>query len=314
LVMRSWQLQNFDDNLVNDRPIIGIIDQPNYEWDSQYGTTYIPASYVKWAESSGARVAPIYYNSTLEQLEVYFNSINGLIFTGGSLDLTPDDTYFQTANYFFQRSIKAFEAGDYFPIWGTCQGYQLLSILAADNVSVLLLNAYESENLPLPLIFTSVAKSSRLIGNIPGDLFLALSSQNITINLHHDGVPPEYYQNNPKLSSFFDLLSWNYDRKNKPFGSLIESKIYPIYGSQFHPERNQFEWDILERVSHSQTAVRASQYFGEFFINECRKNFHQFNNTIEEANALIYNYIPTFTGNEPPDTIPDQQTYFFNWS
>lgn len=37
-------------------------------------------------------------------------------------------------------------------------------------------------------------------------------TQNITINLHHDGVDPILFNENLKLSEFYDLLSINIDR------------------------------------------------------------------------------------------------------
>ena len=43
---------------VNNRPIIGILNQ-NFD-DNKH--TYIAASYVKWIESSGARVVPLFYD------------------------------------------------------------------------------------------------------------------------------------------------------------------------------------------------------------------------------------------------------------
>jgi len=88
----------------------------------------------------------------------------------------------------------------------------------------------------------------------------ALATQPITINLHHDGVDPATYSQNANLSSFFNLLSTNVDRKGKPFGSTIEAKHYPFYGIQWHAERNQFEWDTQELVSHIPIAIRTMQY------------------------------------------------------
>jgi len=53
--------------------------------------------------------------------------------------------------------------------WGTCMGFQLLSILGANNHSVLEENAFDSENLPLALNFTEAASQSRMFGGAPSD-------------------------------------------------------------------------------------------------------------------------------------------------
>ena len=47
---------------------------------------------------------------------------------------------------------QANDKGDYFPLWGTCLGFELLSVLTADNDSVI--SPVDAENISLPLTFT----------------------------------------------------------------------------------------------------------------------------------------------------------------
>jgi len=49
---------------------------------------------------------------------------------------------------------------------------------------------------------------------------------------------------------------------------LFTAINYPFYGSQFHPEKNQFEWTLAENIDHSYQAIEAMQYFANFFINQ----------------------------------------------
>jgi len=44
------------------------------------------------------------------------------------------------------------DSGDYFPVWGTCQGFQLLSVMTSGDENVLLHYEYDSENLGLLLV------------------------------------------------------------------------------------------------------------------------------------------------------------------
>lgn len=46
---------------------------------------------------------------------------------------------------------QANKNGDYFPLWGTCQGFELLTALTAGND---LLSEFDAENICLPLDFT----------------------------------------------------------------------------------------------------------------------------------------------------------------
>lgn len=88
----------------------------------------------------------------------------------------------------------------------------------------------------------------------------------------------------------------NKDKNDLEFISAFESKLYPFYGIQFHPEKNQFEFIEGKNIPHSLKSVRMSQYFANFFVEEARKNDNAFADWLHEQSALIYNYNPAFTG------------------
>jgi hypothetical protein len=56
----------------------------------------------------------------------------------------------------------------------------------------------------------------------------------------------------------------------------------------------------------------AVQYLVNFFVQEARKSQHRFATPAAEKAALIYQYHPTYTGDDTSESFPDQQTYFFN--
>jgi len=216
----------------------------------------------------------------------------------------------KTLQFFFQNSMEAFRKGDYFPIWGTCQGFQALSIAAAHNESVLQINAFQSRS-PTSLLFTDQAQQSKIFQYAPKDVIPILTNENITWQQHRDGIDPSLYLGaNPKLSSFFRLIATNVDKKGKPYASMIESFNFPIYATQFHPERNQFEWSENEELIHSFNASITMQYLANYFVNETRKSNHIFVSPNEELRYLIYSFNPTYTGNST-DSVVSQQTYYF---
>ena len=51
-------------------------------------TSYIAASYIKWAESAGARVVPVHYDASQVEIVTLLGQINGLLFPGGGADLS----------------------------------------------------------------------------------------------------------------------------------------------------------------------------------------------------------------------------------
>jgi len=277
--------------------------------DSDLSTAEISASYVKWVEQGGARVAVIPFDATVDHLKDLFQSVNGLLLTGGDNTLAPETQYFQTASHLWELAKEANLKGDYFPVWGTCQGFQLMCILAAEDQSVLLHDKYDSWNIAMPLTLTENANASRLLSGAPSVVISALTEQSSTQNLHHNGVLPETFASSKKLNDVFVLLSVNVDRKGKSFGSTIEGREFPFYATQWHPERNQFEWGVEETLCKTSDAIQSMQYLSDFFVLESRKNFHYCLSSCQSA--LIYNFQPTYTGQDTSDNTPDQQVYLF---
>jgi hypothetical protein len=66
-------------------------------------------------------------------------------------------------------------------------------------------------------------------------------------------------------------MTTNEDSDGLEFISSLEHAIYPLYGLQFHPEKNIYEWAEDRVHSHSADAIRVSQYFANFFVNEGKK-------------------------------------------
>jgi len=298
----------FSSSQLNEKsPIIGILTEPAFSGECitfmDHSSYYSEGScfwsiYVDWIQQGGARVAYIPYDASKEKLDHLFKSLNGILFTGGELNLNFSLQYVQTAKYLYDLVLDANQRGDYFPLWGTCQGFQLLSVITAGNLSVLSINAYDTNNITLPLILAEGAQNSRMFGNqtIPSKILNILTSGNSTTNLHHNGVPPEMFVNNQNLSSFYQVLSTNVAPNGKSFVSTIEGKDVPVYAVQWHPERPQFDWSNIA-ANRSAEVVSAMQYAADFFVQEARKNHHSFPSQQAEDNALIYSISPVYVGN-----------------
>ncbi|XP_040202172.1 gamma-glutamyl hydrolase-like [Rana temporaria] len=288
----------------NERPIIGIITQEvSDEVFFQYGKTYIADSYVNYLESAGCRVVPIRLNLSEDEYLSLFHSINGVLLPGGAVGLLTSH-FSRTAGIFYKLSIEAASSGIYFPIWGTCMGFQILTALTTGED---LLSNTSAENISLPLNLTEDISSSRMFRHIPPKLLHAVTREDITANFHHFGLTPEVFYANKKLSEFYRILSTNRDTKGVEFISTFEARDYPIYGVQWHPEVNRFQWNRDYAYPHSENAIWLSQYMANFFVNEARKNSNHFPSAKEEGSALIYNWTPTYTGN----ISGYEQVYFF---
>ncbi|XP_044134979.1 gamma-glutamyl hydrolase-like [Bufo gargarizans] len=289
----------------NDRPIIGIITQEvSDEVFLQYGKTYIADSYVKFLESAGSRVVPIRLNLSEDEYVHLFKSINGVLFPGGAVDIL-NSSFSRTADIFYKLAIEAASTGIYFPIWGTCMGFQILTALTSGKN---LLCKTSAENISLPLFLTDDVSSSKMFRHAPLELLHAVSEENITANFHHFGITPKTFLANEKLATFYRILSTNQDQDDVEFISTMEARDYPIYAVQWHPEVNRFQWRSDLAFPHSVNAIWISQYLANFFVDEARKNANRFSNPKEEELALIYNWPVTYTAN----ISGYEQAYFFD--
>jgi gamma-glutamyl hydrolase len=79
--------------------------------------------------------------------------------------------------------------------------------------------------------------------------------------------------------------------------STMEAKNYPFYGTQWHPEKNNFEWSQnadYSNMPHSPNAIAASQATAGFFLSEARKSSHAYPEA--ERDQLIYSARLLYTG------------------
>lgn len=294
---------------LNTRPVIGILTQPAEPEMLPYGDAYIAASYVRWMESAGAMVVPIPHTADKATLLALFKSINGLIFPGGGSDISSDTALYQSAAYLFELVLQENARGGVFPLHGTCMGFELLNcIVNGGDDSVL--TPCDAENLTLPLNFTSAAASSLLFGHAPGPVLNALATEPITMNNHGWCVSETTFNSTPSLEAFWTVLSTNEDRARQvAFVSTLENSKYHVTATQWHPEKNQFEWNPGEVIQHTVDAVLSMQYVANTLVGLARMNNHSFPTSEDLWDSVIYNFPVAYTFSVEPAFV---ECYFFH--
>jgi len=145
-----------------------------------------------------------------------------------------------------------------------------------------------------------------------------LANEPVTMNNHQWGVTPSVFQGmrhthtvhdraiewtrassryatacppvaNKYLPNFYNQRSLNNDREGVTLISSMEGKKYPVYGTQWHLEKPQFEWHADEVTNHTSDAITAMQYMSDFLVSEARKSQHTYPTSADESAALIYN-------------------------
>lgn len=306
----------------NLRPVIGVFSQdtdtitssstinPEVKAELSQYRYLIPASYVNWIGQAGGRVLPILLDQPPEYYEAVFAQTSGILFPGGNQGIDPSDIYTEEGEILWNLAKEANDNGDYYPIWGTCLGFEELAVLETGNGDVISLDVMAT-NLALALQLTPGANASRLMQAFPPAVRQALRRHSITFNSHDHGLLVSEYLANGALNSFFDMLSYNQAPAGQFFVSTMEAFDYPFYGVQWHPEKNNFEWSQnadYSNIPHSPDAIRASQATADFFLGEARKSGHVFPENLRDE--LIYSAPLIYTGKG--DWIYEQCYVFCN--
>jgi gamma-glutamyl hydrolase len=229
----------------------------------------LAASYVKWVEQAGARVVPIRRADDDARVAAVMARADGLLFPGGYGDAPA------SARLAYSLALASNARGVPVPVWGTCLGFEWLMQICARDPSVLRARI-DAENISLPLELRAEAASSRMLGSPAlSALRAALASRPLTMNNHDHGVTPDAFEKRPALGGAFRVLSTSTDRKGLVFVSTVEARALPIFATQWHPEKAQFEWAWrsgrpLEAIDHSDDALAASQHLARVFVQHAR--------------------------------------------
>ncbi|CAI5969214.1 unnamed protein product [Closterium sp. NIES-64] len=311
---------------INDKPLIGILSQPgdgdggkaprfnlNQAVDTPYdegsyggaevgrhravdtNVSYIAASYAKWVESAGARPVPLLHDEPVEVLRQKFDMINGLLIPGGGTDLVPGP-FMSTVQLLLQWAKEANDRGDYFPVQATCMGFEAMAIVISEDPNLLELRHFSALDLASPLKFVGnwVHRRSYFSWMSP-DLAAKVQELPLTMENHQDGTTVHRFLSNNKLRDFFFVLTTSFDKNGLEYVTTVQGKRYPFYGTQWHPEKNAYEWG-LDHIPHGAHAIAVGQAAANFFVNEARRNTHSPASDESMNDMLLYNHSPVFAG------------------
>lgn len=279
---------------LNFRPVIGIVSHPGDGASGRLkngtGVSYIAASYVKFVESAGARVVPLVYTDPPEVLLRKLNLVNGVLFTGG---WAKSGLYFDVVGLIFKKVLEKNDAGQFFPCYAICLGFELLAMIVSKDNNIL--ERFNASYMASTLQFVEgTSIEGTVFERFPSDLLRKLNTQCLVMQNHKYGISPGTLRGNQRLSCFFNILTTSADEDDKVYVSTAQTYHYPITAFQWHPEKNAFEWGY-SMIPHSDDAVQVTQNVANFFISEARKSPNR-PPAQEVLDNLIYNYSPTYCG------------------
>ena len=206
-------------------------------------------AYVDAFEQLGVVVIHVPYDTP--HPELYYEILNGLVIPGGDTEFLLQNKHFMgTIRRFLELSVRPKE---FFPLWGVCAGFEIL---------LSLIGGWKSFE-PIPdqqrrrLTWTEEGKRSRLykwLGVTEAERFErgARAAQN-----HEFGVSPQRFEGNGRLRRFYCVLATARNQEGIEYIAAVEARKWPIYGVQWHPERQEH-----------------GKAFSRFFVSEMRKCPH----------------------------------------
>ena len=93
-----------------------------------------------------------------------------------------DSNYADTGEIIFDIASKLNDKGDFFPIWGTCLGFELLTYLSANRTEHRA--DCSSTNQALNLEFKEDFRTSRMFKDASDEVVGILRNEDVTSNFH----------------------------------------------------------------------------------------------------------------------------------
>ena len=193
--------------------MIGILTQP-FDNDLKGNpklegyTSFIMDAYVKFIESSGARVVPIIYDKPIEENLKLLEKLNGVLYCGG---ISEASHYIELGRAIFNKVKSLNDQGEYYPLWGICLGFQQLATFAGEfKASRELLTIHRSIHQNIVIDYEVDPKNTKMYGPL-GDDASIFEEYAMTYNSHSWGIAPADFAKSEKLSSIFKITSTSVD-------------------------------------------------------------------------------------------------------
>jgi len=296
LILLSSLVSTIPESKIGDFPVIGILSLPyDGKDDHSEKTEYIDPYYSQYLNAAGAAVVPISFKLTEPELRTLMGKLNGVFFTGGSVDfvyydeetkkyeLTP---YAKAGKMIFDIAKEMKKNDIHFPLWGTCLGFQLLAYLAAEDPHIPK-EGCDCKDYGAPLYFTEDGHEQKgMFKGFSKEQMKDFTEQSLTYGNHGYYIDYLDFLNFTSLNNFFKVLAHSPDKGNTfVHVAAMEGKDYPFFGVQFHPELKQY--NEVNRTT-SLESIGLTHELANFFVNEARKCPHKMTRS-EKIKRSIWN-------------------------
>ena len=173
--------------------------------------------------------------------EYILSHTHGILFPGGDVDIIHhndfNDRMKKTLSFVKARNDK----GNYYFAIGICMGFEILLEQTAGTSSILDSGYKHFTTGGVEIVDHVALQKSDFFGKGRARALLKkwLGRSDGLLYAHNDGVSVQHF--NTHLSDKHYLIATGSSNGGKKFVAMTSSKKYPIFTTQFHPEKNQFE-------------------------------------------------------------------------
>jgi GMP synthase-like glutamine amidotransferase len=213
--------------------------------------------------------------------------------------------YMNIAKRFLELAVDANRRGRYFPVWGTCHGFQTMAmVFGGMNLDGSELDSFDALHAHMTSLHIprGVIHQSRLLKGMSRDFLTYLTREQHILFANEHGISPKTFYSNRQLPSMFRVLAVAKDSIGRDMVAMIEARKYPFYATQFHPE-----------VVASLEPIRA------FFVGEVMKTGAKRDKGVTRRKMAVRSFRQRFTPRKCTryrsriylDSFVDSDCYFF---
>ena len=241
---------------------------------------FAAASYCEYVGQTGAMPVLLPFDLSDEKLYAILDQLQAVVIPGGGSDLgevtgEPTDLMKTISKIVAYSKKKLDSENKQFPIFGICMGFQGL-FMAFSDPKVLTAGFNDKYQSHPVVVDPAVWPQSRFFSKLKKEVTAATFEQGHVYYWHTWGIRYESLDE-PQYAHLKDeLLILAHSREGaqhdgQKFVALFEHRKYPIYGSQFHPEKLQYEANASNGfLDRSATSLKFVIELIHQFVDEAR--------------------------------------------
>lgn len=153
------------------------------------------------------------------------------------------------------------------------------------------LGDFYAEKISLPLDFIVDPSETKMFGSMGESAYL-FEAYNMTLNAHSHGLDLAKFDTDEGLKKYFFPTSTSEepDGEHLTFVASMESANYPLFATQFHPEKTFTMFKENEGVNHSWMSEMMNRKFGDYFMSLARQNTNTYGDYAAVQPEIIANF------------------------